>query len=707
MNIKRIDIVHHSHWNPSAPDHPTVAWELQKQYLDRALDIIAKNSERGDDDCFRWSVEGFLPLLEWWAEADRERRDSLVHAVKNGWIDIGGFPGNMSPFVTASEWDYLFGQIPEELQTLCRLRTVMQSGTGGISSQGMIRAYKKGVRYLWANESRYTDGRDISPRYFNWKLTAYQRAFVWVNPSYGNACSLLFGTPSICRKRNHTNPAFLVPGDAFPFSFQKEVLEKVQAGLLDRLEHDPVYRDVRHSTLPVSFTDLAGSDNDPPQAWLSDFVAAWNRFGFQPRLRLSTMTQAVASVEVEVLNNKLPTLTGEWADDHVRPFLHNPDLLQRACELRRKLLQTGFLSVSVAAPLHARTLSGLTRFCLAQDGATTSFGSDMMDENGACLDFLLANGLRSRFSMAEKGIYLTNPSLCTYSDWVLLPVSALPSEIQSLRNSEDGQKIPLFFSGETVRFWAELLPGKTIRFLPDSEICSAGTSESPEICTDEYGFPRQICWNGKTVLSVRSFGEFSAERLPEGVCRFQKTECEIETPETVCLKQFFSHPYLKQASRSIQIWKQSPRVRITFDLEYLDILPVDSCRITFWPDTGKTPAILSNAGSIFEPVRGEVNDTVCERYATDGWIAYPYANLLFSTPDLPVVLFCKQEEDGYLRGDYGEAFSSCVYDPDGTCRPLHQVLRYEFSVEPGLDDFETLIAGFPHRFYPLCPVVRL
>ena len=60
-------------------------------------------------------------------------------------------------------------------------------------------------------------------------------------------------------------------------------------------------------------TSMWRFDNDPPFPPLTDFVAAWNRLGLQPRLRLTTVSEAMQALE-QAAGATAPEYTGEWTD---------------------------------------------------------------------------------------------------------------------------------------------------------------------------------------------------------------------------------------------------------------------------------------------------------------------------------------------------------------------------------------------------------
>jgi len=69
----------------------------------------------------------------------------------------------------------------------------------------------------------------------------------------------------------------------------------------------------RHEVLTISITSQWRFDNDPPFPPLADFVAAWNRLGLKPRLRLTTVADAMQRME-EAMGTSAPEYTGEWTD---------------------------------------------------------------------------------------------------------------------------------------------------------------------------------------------------------------------------------------------------------------------------------------------------------------------------------------------------------------------------------------------------------
>ena len=63
----------------------------------------------------------------------------------------------------------------------------------------------------------------------------------------------------------------------------------------------------------ISITNQWRIDNDPPFPPLADFVAAWNRLGLKPALRLTTVSKACEAME-KAVGDRRAGYEGEWTD---------------------------------------------------------------------------------------------------------------------------------------------------------------------------------------------------------------------------------------------------------------------------------------------------------------------------------------------------------------------------------------------------------
>ena len=113
MSIKKISIIHHSHADYGYTDHPAVAAELQRQFVERALELIHKSTA----DCpFFWTSEVQEPIRTYWEAANGKQREELLSAIKSGAVEVCCLPFNMTPFLSREEWDLSYRWLPEELR---------------------------------------------------------------------------------------------------------------------------------------------------------------------------------------------------------------------------------------------------------------------------------------------------------------------------------------------------------------------------------------------------------------------------------------------------------------------------------------------------------------------------------------------------------------------------------------------------------------
>ena len=82
--IQHIDLIHFSHTDIGFTDHPVVCRELQKRYLDIAIDAVLATRDRPESARFCWTAEATVAVDDWWQSATPERREDFLKAVDSG-----------------------------------------------------------------------------------------------------------------------------------------------------------------------------------------------------------------------------------------------------------------------------------------------------------------------------------------------------------------------------------------------------------------------------------------------------------------------------------------------------------------------------------------------------------------------------------------------------------------------------------------------
>ncbi len=84
--IRHIDLVHLSHTDVGFTDHPIVCRELQKRYLDIAVDTVLATRDRPESARFCWTAESALGVDDWWRSATpRRARTSSQRSTRANW----------------------------------------------------------------------------------------------------------------------------------------------------------------------------------------------------------------------------------------------------------------------------------------------------------------------------------------------------------------------------------------------------------------------------------------------------------------------------------------------------------------------------------------------------------------------------------------------------------------------------------------------
>ncbi|HEX8984090.1 MAG TPA: hypothetical protein VF767_01610, partial [Bryobacteraceae bacterium] len=312
--IEQIDILATSHTDVGFTDQPSVTRELQKRFLDIALDACLRSASRPPGERYYWTAEATLTVFDWWNSASPERRAQLLQAVRGGQMDIGALSCNNTPFMEAQEWDKSVAWLPDELRRAVSPRTAIQDDVNGFPRAGAIRLLDRGITRLAMGINSDSGGRPFpAPGAFWWKMPDGRRMFVYLVQHYGTGYNLFEPKSWIMGTSPRAGNTFLRPprpGEFFRTDEQSlraahrlclEQLAKIEAGGY-KLPH-----------LIVSVTNQWRWDNDPPFTALVDFIGAWNRLGLKPVLRFTTASKALADLERQS-GAQLPVHEGEWTD---------------------------------------------------------------------------------------------------------------------------------------------------------------------------------------------------------------------------------------------------------------------------------------------------------------------------------------------------------------------------------------------------------
>jgi hypothetical protein len=299
-------------------------------------------------------------------------------------------------------------------------------------------------------------------------------------------------------------------------------------------------------------------DNDPPFPPLADFVAAWNRLGLRPELRLSTPAEAMERLEREA-GARIPEVAGEWTDWWANGTASNPREL--AASRRAKRALAAALSPAFGAPDDAaRACAEAIRkdLCLFDEhtaGAALSVADPdsletlgQFNEKGrlawkplAEAEWLLARRARASLAGAPAGLHVTNTAPAPFSGWVSVPANAFREPCVSLEDPAARNRRVLYYEpgfepwgrprrpedltrenqaavfpdnapGKTARVWVEGLPaGSTLVLRPSAESAGDMPARVPALEPGPRGWPAAARWDGmKEPLFTQGLGDVVA-----------------------------------------------------------------------------------------------------------------------------------------------------------------------------------------------------
>ena len=103
----------HSHLDVGYTHPQPMLLELQKDYIDQALELIDLTKDYPEETQFRWTVEGNYVLVKWLETADAKKVEKLKGYIKDGHICVTALPMHTTPGADAREMVSLLADLKE------------------------------------------------------------------------------------------------------------------------------------------------------------------------------------------------------------------------------------------------------------------------------------------------------------------------------------------------------------------------------------------------------------------------------------------------------------------------------------------------------------------------------------------------------------------------------------------------------------------
>jgi len=561
--VREILLVHFTHTDLGFTDHPVVAQDLQRRYLDIAIDAALATRENAPAARFHWTVEAAATLDAWWKTAPPQRREKFLECVRAGQIDVTAMPFNTTPFVNAQQWDVMTHWLPESLWTAVHPGIAMQDDVNGFPCAGARLLLKRGIHSLWTGINSDSGGPPLpAPAGFWWKMRDGQRLFVWVGMHYGSGYDF-FEDHSwrLGPVPRAADTAYRPPRPGEIFASGEASVRKAQQRCIVQLRA-LAGRGYAYPIVILPVTNQWRLDNDPPFPALAGFVAEWNKLGLQPALRLTTASDALQRIQREI-GGKIPEYAGEWTDWWANGTASSPRELAASREAKRNLAAAASPVWGAMDRQVKSTIAKLYRsLCLFDEHTWGSSMSaalpDSLDSAGqfnekaglawrpmAESEFLLSQRARTRIANQPAGLYVVNTASAPFSGWARFAAGGLRGDFVAVEDTSNGDRQPIRFEDgmapwtrprspqdltlwntpavfadriphRIAAIWVQKLAGNTTgRYrLLTATASQPSVAGSPEIRLDSDGWPSSAKWSGMAdSLFLAGFGNFLSERV--------------------------------------------------------------------------------------------------------------------------------------------------------------------------------------------------
>ncbi|MGD0500712.1 MAG: hypothetical protein ABSC23_20025 [Bryobacteraceae bacterium] len=671
--IRQIDVIQHAHLDVGYTDSPSVALDRETRYMECAIDLCRA------DKTFRWTVESLVMLENWWKTASAARRNEFLGLIAAGQMDVMAMPFNQTPFLNATQWRQMMSWIPAELWRAVHPRAAMQNDVNGFPRAGAMGLLDHGVQRLLMGINPDNGGPPFRrPSAFWWKMPDGRRLFVWLGEQYGAAGRYLGGG--------------FGPGGS-TLATNEQSVRTVHANCLQRIQ---AIESAGYNYERLILT--SGSDNRAPSPQLAVLVAAWNRLGLQPAVRLTTATETVLQMEKEI-GGSLRELEGEFTD-----WWANGD-----ASAPREVAASRYAKRYVAAALSpawgpmpasaAPALEGILKdLCLFDEhtwGADASISapydlqtlgqwvekSELAYRPMGMAQWLLARRSRTKLDPLPEGVYVVNTAPAEISGWATLGGGGgRGGAMGSLVDAATGARIELRQEAEIAaavgvripaRFWVGKLAANSIRAYrrDNSAVTDASTGARPAVDLGPAGWPVNAAWPGmRKPLFAGSPGEFlcvgtipPADRVtitalhanpdPEKRDAIRKQSIRqtaatygetqrFENPHTLTYTQEMRHARIEHGRRTLELWKEEPRARVAVKFDRLSSVDPELFYLAFALPEGSPLPGFSCGGVPFTPYRDQLPGACRDYFAVDGWAHYatPEGHWLWVTRDAPLAV---------------------------------------------------------------------
>jgi len=329
MKLEEIIIIQHSHTDIGFTHDLPIVWELQRRFIDEALELAEREQDAPEGERFCWTAETSAVVRHWLEKAAASDIERFQALEKAGLIEVTALPFVSKCIADMDEMAFGLG-IADQLAQRYGL-TIDAAMTSDINGQnwGLVDLLlERGVRgYSSAINVHY--GRAPLRR---------PNAFLWEGPS------------------GKSIPAFngLHYGSSERLGMASDQFESFEEKWLPMLEQ---HLEAIDYGLPIFLLQSVSSfgDNGGPNQKTLEFVRRWNAAGKSPRLTFGV--PRTWWKKLEAYHDNLPTVRGDWTDFWVHGVLSTARDLGSHRRTRTRLRQADAVAGMLPAEQRPHSLA--------------------------------------------------------------------------------------------------------------------------------------------------------------------------------------------------------------------------------------------------------------------------------------------------------------------------------------------------------------
>src|SRR2546422_6216779 len=103
QDIKEILVIHHSHTDIGYTHPQPILWELERRFIDQAIDLCERTADWPEPSQMRWTCETTGPVMHWLQHASSKQIERFARLAAAERISVGGMLCNITPLYNAEQ----------------------------------------------------------------------------------------------------------------------------------------------------------------------------------------------------------------------------------------------------------------------------------------------------------------------------------------------------------------------------------------------------------------------------------------------------------------------------------------------------------------------------------------------------------------------------------------------------------------------------